>query len=69
MLLVVAFFLVILVAGVPGAPGAPKNIELASGGGMFLFAASIFWRSVREDRNRVECSKLHPSVAERSKKV
>jgi hypothetical protein len=63
--MIVAFGLVTVVAGISGG----KNVDLSIGVGMFLFAASIFWRSVREDRNRVEHSKMHPADAERPKSI
>ena len=65
MLMIVAFVLVSVVAGISGA----KSVDLSIGVGMFLFAASIFWRSVRQDRNRAEHLKMQPTDAERSKNI
>jgi hypothetical protein len=63
LLLMAAFFLVSLVAGIWG----PRIVQLACAGGWFLFLAAIIWRASRDDRNRVEHLKLHPPDAERAK--
>ena len=63
-LALLAFGVVLFVAGT-----APKRVELASGIGMFLFLASFLWKHAREDKDRVEYSKLDLPVAERSEKI
>jgi hypothetical protein len=63
LLLMAAYGLVSVVAGI----GGPRIVQLGCAGGSFLFFAAIIWRSAREDRNRVECLKLHPPDAERAK--
>jgi len=62
-LLIAAFCLVSVVAGISG----PRIVQLGCGVGWFLFLAAIIWRSAREDKNRVEHLKLHPPDAERAK--
>ncbi len=64
-LMILAFGLVTVVGGTSGL----KSVELSIAVGMFLFVASIFWRSARQDRNRVEYLKMHPTDAEGSKKI
>jgi hypothetical protein len=66
MLLIVAFGVVSVVA-VGNSSG--KVVHYAAAIGMFLFAASALWRAVREDKNRVECSRLDFPVRERPKKI
>jgi hypothetical protein len=63
-LMIVAFVLVSVAAG---GSGASKRVQLSIAAGMFLFAASMFWRAARDDKNRVEYWKSHPPDRERPK--